>query len=58
MQSCVKDFTGARIWHIQDYVQPALRENTGHIVLHVVTNDLATNIPTEEIAESLTWLPL
>ena len=49
----VKDFLGARVRCMQDYVRPTIRENLGHIILHVGTNDLTTNIPTEKVAQSI-----
>ena len=49
----VKDFPGARVRCTQDYVQPTLRQNPDHITLHVGTNDLATNVPTDKVAESI-----
>ena len=49
----VKDFPGARVRCMQDYVRPTIRENPNHIILHVGTNDLTTNIPTEKVAESI-----
>ena len=49
----VKDFPGARVRCMHDYVKPTIRENPDHIILHVGTNDLSTNIPTEKVAESI-----
>ena len=49
----VKDFPSARVRCMQDYVRPAIRENPNHIILHVGTNDLTTNIPPEKVAESI-----
>ena len=43
----VKDFPGARVRCMQDYVRPTIRENPNHIILHAGTNDLTTNIPPE-----------
>ena len=48
---CVKDFRGARVLCMQDYVRPTLRENPGHIIIHIGTNDLASNTPAEKVAE-------
>ena len=50
---CVKDLPGARVRCMQDYVRPTIRENPNHIILHVGTNDLTTNIPTEKVVESI-----
>ena len=47
----VKDFPGARVRCMQDYVRPIIRENSDRIILHVGTNDLTTNIPAEKVAE-------
>ena len=47
----VKDFPGTRVRCIQDYVRPTIRENLYHIIFNVGTNDLATNILTEKVAE-------
>ena len=49
----VKDFPGARVRCMQDYVRPALRENPDHIIIHVGTNDLASNTPAKKVAESI-----
>ena len=43
----VKDFPSARVRCMKDYVRPTIRENPNHIILHVGTNDLTTNIPPE-----------
>ena len=49
----VKDFPGARVRCMQDYVRPTIRENPDHVIIHVGTNDLTTNIPTEKVTESI-----
>ena len=49
----VKDFPGARIRCLQDYVRPTLRENLDHIIIHIGTNDLESNTPVEKVAESI-----
>ena len=49
----VKDFPGARVRCMQDYVRPTLRENPDHIIIHIGTNDLASNTPAEKVAESI-----
>ena len=36
-----------------DYVRPTLRENPDHIIIHIGTNDLASNTPAEKVAESI-----
>ena len=47
----VKDFASARVRSMQDYVRPTITENPHHIILHVGTNDLTTNIPPGIVAE-------
>ena len=54
----VKDFPGARVRCIQDYVQPTLHQNPDHIILHVGTNDLAANVPTDKVVESIVELAM
>ena len=49
----VKDFPGARVPCMQDYVRAALKENPDHIIIHVGTNDLASNTSVEKVAESI-----
>ena len=49
----VKDLPGARVRCIQHYVRPTIKENPDHIIIHVGTNDLTTNIPPEKVAESV-----
>ena len=48
----VKDFPGARVRCMQDYVRPTLRKNPDHVI-HIGTNDLASNTPAEKVAESI-----
>ena len=50
----VKGFPGARVRCMQDYVQPTLRQNPDHIILHVGTNDL----PTDKVAELIVELAM
>ena len=55
MDNCkvyVKDFPGARVRCMQDYVRPTLKENPDHIIIHVGTNDLASNTSAEKVTES------
>ena len=49
----VKSFSGAEIRDMQDYVKPTLRENPDQIIVHVGTNDLASNKRPKQIAESI-----
>ena len=50
---CVKDFPGARVRCMKGYVRRTIRKNPDHTILHVGTNDLTTNIPTEKVTESI-----
>ena len=47
----MKSFSGAKIRDMQDYVKPTLRENPDQIIVHVETNDLASNKRPEQIGE-------
>ena len=38
---------------MQDYVKPTIREKPDQIIVHVGTNDLASNKRPEQIAESI-----
>ena len=49
----MKDFPGARVRCMQDYVRPTLRENPDHVIIHIGTNDLASNTQAEKAAESI-----
>ena len=49
-------FSGAKIGDMQDYLKPTLRENPGQIIVHVGTNDLASNKRPEQIVESIIGL--
>ena len=49
----VKSFSGAKIRDMQDYVKPTIREKPDQIIVHVGTNDLASNKRPEQIAESI-----
>ena len=54
----VKYFPEARVRFrcMQDNVQPTLRENPDHKIIHVGTNDLVSNTPAEKVAESIIGL--
>ena len=52
----MKSFLGAKTRGMQDYVKPTLRENPDQIIVHVGTNDLASNKRPEQIAESIIGL--
>ena len=54
----MKNFLGARVKCMQDYVKPSLRENPHYLIIHVGTNDISTNNQTEQIAKSIIELAL
>ena len=37
---CVRNFSGAKMKCMKDYLKPSLRENPNHVILHVGTNAL------------------
>ena len=49
----VKSFSGAKISDMQDYVKPTLRENPDQTIVHVGTNDLASNNRPKQIVDSI-----
>ena len=50
----VKSFLGAKVKCMKDYVKPCLRENDPkNVILHIGTNDLNPELPTERIAKSI-----
>ena len=49
----VKKFPGARVQCMPHYVRSPLGKNPDHIITHVGTNDLASNTPSEKVAESI-----
>ena len=46
----MKDFPGARVRCMQVYVRPTLRKNPDHTIIHIGTNDLASNTPLQSLA--------
>ena len=38
----VKNFPGARVKCIQDYLRPSLRENPHHLIIHIGTSNIIT----------------
>ena len=38
---------------MQGYIRPTIRENPDHIILHIGTNDLTTNILTKKVAKQI-----
>ena len=49
----VKQFSGAKTKCMKDYMNPSLRENFDHFILHVGTNDLNPKRSPELIAKSI-----
>ena len=49
----VKNFSGATVSCMEDYVKPSLRNPPDHFILHVGTNDLGSDKSAIEIAESI-----
>ena len=54
----VKNFPGARVRCMKDYVQSTVRQNPDHIIFYVGTNNLATNVRTDKVAESIVELTM
>ena len=52
----VKSFSGASVACMEDYAKPSLRMSPDHFILHVGTNDLASDKSPLEIAESIVHL--
>ena len=49
----VKSFPGATTQCMVDYMKPSIRTQPNHFILHVGTNDLISNSPSEEIARNI-----
>ena len=49
----VKHFSGAKVRCMKDYLNPSLKENPDHFVLHVGTNDLDSDRLPDLIAKSI-----
>ena len=50
----VRSFSGAKVKCIKDYVKPCIRENDpDHVILHVGTNEMNSELPPERIAKSV-----
>ena len=54
----VKHFSRAKIKCMKGYIKPSQRENLGHYILYVGTNDLRLDRSPELIKKSITDLPL
>ena len=50
----VRSFSGAKVKCMKDYVKPCIRENDpDHVILHVGTNEMNSELPPERIAKSV-----
>lgn len=49
----VKSFSGATTQCMVDYMKPSIRTQPDHFILHVGTNDLTSNTPSDEIARNI-----
>ena len=49
----VKDFSGSKVRCIRDHMKPSMREKPDHTILHVGTNDLNSDRPSDIRAESI-----
>ena len=49
----VKSFSGATTQCMVDYMKPSIRTQPDHFILHVGTNDLTSNSPSDEIARNI-----
>ena len=49
----VRHFAGAKVRCMKDHIKPTLREKSDHIVLHVGTNDLVSDRPTDLLVKSI-----
>ena len=54
----VKSFSGAKVKCMEDCVQPTIRTNLDHIVIHIGTNDLSSNKESAEISRTIVDLAL
>ena len=49
----VRHFAGAKVSCMKDTIKPSLREKPDHIVLHVCSNDLLSDPPSDLIPKSI-----
>ena len=50
----VRNFSGAKVKCMKDYVKPCIREkNPDYVIFHVGTNELNSELPPERIAKSI-----
>ena len=49
----VKNFSGAKVMCMEDYVKPTMREMPTHVILHVGTNYIPTKKAPKQIADNI-----
>ena len=54
----VKSFSGFKVRCMKDHMKPSMRENPDHTILHVGTNDLNSDRPSNLIAKSIVDLAI
>ena len=54
----MKSFSGEKIKNMEDYAQPTIRTNQGHIVIRVGTKDLSSKKESVENSSAIADLPL
>ena len=54
----VKDFSGSKVRCIRDHMKPSMREKPDHTILHVGTNDLNSDRPSNLIGKSIVDLAI
>ena len=54
----VKSFSGSKVRCMKDHMKPSMREKLDHTILHVGTNDLNSDRPSDLIAKSILIWPL
>ena len=55
---CIKSFSGPKVRLMKDYIKPVMRKKLDHTILHVGTNDLNSNRPSDLIAKSIVDLTI
>ena len=48
----VRIFPGATTQYLADYMKPSIRMKLNYFILHVLTNDLNSNAPPDEIPKA------
>ena len=49
----VKSFSGAKIQCMRQYIKPSLSQKPDHVIIHIGTNDLASNMSADNISKSI-----